>query len=306
MAGILIDCTSSPPADAMRAAGVTCVSRYLAPAGLAKVVGVAEYQALRSNGFQVMLNWENFAFDWLRGTGTSDATEAARQARALGYPTGRTIYGSADLDMTSAQWSAGGHAYAVAFAATLHAAGYQAGVYGPVDVLDWCAGTGLFSGFWQSMSAGFSGGRNAARGGHTQIWQRRQQTIGGADCDVSDVFTSDFGQAGAPMGNVIIVHKFDEPGVDWVTDGITRTRIVDLANTQNLLRTIDPNANVASQSVSSIIACGVDTAMFQAMATLTDAQVSAIAAQVAATHDALTSVDEPVIEEAIRTVLHGS
>jgi hypothetical protein len=198
---LVIDCVKPPSVSAMRAAGVTGLSRYLSTLSsdpLGKIIHKPEYDALVAAGFDVILNWEHDAKDWLGGTpvGTSHAAQAVSQARVLGYPAGCAIPGSADFDMTASQWATSCRAYAVAYSAGIRAGGYVAGVYGPSDVLTWCQQLGGFAMYWQSMSTAFSAGRNAKPwpGGHLR--QRRKTSIGGADVDVNDVIQINYGQAG--------------------------------------------------------------------------------------------------------------
>ena len=94
-----------PALTKLKGDGFTFVSRYLSWLPNGKVIDKTEYNALIAAGFTVFLNWEYAAKDALRGAagGTKDATEAVRQAQALGYPKGATIYFSADFDETPAQ-----------------------------------------------------------------------------------------------------------------------------------------------------------------------------------------------------------
>src|SRR5262245_2366708 len=163
----VIDCTQSPPVDAMRGAGVTGVIRYLSlPQAntVWKRILAPEYTALRAAGFPVLLNWEYAAQDWLGGAaaGAAHAAESVRQARGMGYPAGCVIAGSCDFNISQAQWQSVGWLYAGAFAAGVRSGGYLPGVYGPYDVLTWCRDLGGFTMFWQAgMSTSWSGGRNA-------------------------------------------------------------------------------------------------------------------------------------------------
>lgn len=204
---IVIDTIKSPPVDAMRAAGVVGVSRYLywndSRDNLNKVIEKPEFDWLHSNGFDVMLNWEGSARDWLGGAAAAKihATEAVRQARALGYPAGCTIYGSVDFDMTLAEWNGAGRPYGQTYSSVTRDGGYVAGVYGPWDVLGWCQqlGGGVFGGFWQTMSTAWSGGRNAQLWPGAHLRQRGSMTIGGQDCDYNDIIQANYGQAGGDM-----------------------------------------------------------------------------------------------------------
>lgn len=203
----VIDCVKSPPEDAMRAAGVVGVVRYLSlpQANTAwKRVTQAEYDRLRAAGFDIVLNWEYAANDWLGGApaGKAHAAEAVKQARALGYPAGCAIPGSADLNMTLTQWNAAGKAYAQTYSAIVRDGGYVAGVYGPWDVLTWCQQLGGFGMFWQSMSTSWSGGRNAQLWPGAHLRQRRSGFVGGFDVDFNDIIQANYGQCVAPIGLV--------------------------------------------------------------------------------------------------------
>lgn len=196
MTAWVADYTTRIPATALKAAGVTGVVRYVSRYPW-KVLTAAEYGELKRGGLVVMLNFEDDAHDWLSGGmgGAADGTFAASAARTLGYPVGSVIAGSADFDMSAAQWSTSGQAYATAFSHALAKGGYRAGVYGPYDVLGWCEKLGGFDVFWQSMSTAFSQGRNARPwpGGH--LWQRRQITMGGVQVDVNDIRQPDWSGA---------------------------------------------------------------------------------------------------------------
>jgi hypothetical protein len=160
-----------------------------------KVIQAAEYRSLVGGGVGVSLNWEYDARDWLGGAaaGTSHGQEAVRQAKMLGHPAGRAIYGSADFDMTSAQWTGSGYAYAVAFAAAVRAGGYAPGVYGPWDVLGWCQG--IMAYFWQAgMSTAWSGGRNKQRWPGVHMRQTHSGTFAGQSVDYNEIIREDFGQ----------------------------------------------------------------------------------------------------------------
>jgi hypothetical protein len=205
---IVVDCTSTPSTVALTAAGVSGVTRYLSwlnrwggtthsTGTNPKVIRKAEFDRLIAARIAVTLNWEFDAEDWLGGetAGQQHAAEAVKQARALGYPAGHAIIGSADFDMTSAQWVSHGRAYALAFALGIRSAGYLPGVYGPYNVLTWARTLGGFAVFWQAgMSHGWSGGRNANRWPYAHLRQLRHETIGGIDCDVNEIIQPAYGQ----------------------------------------------------------------------------------------------------------------
>lgn len=209
---IALDYTSPIDPAALKAAGVVAVQRYLSWlyrwGGVThtyvnpKIIQGPEYAALRRAGIEVTLNWEYDARDWLGGAtaGSAHAAEAVRQAQALGYPAGCAIIGSADFDMTSAQWSDAGHAYAQAFAAGIRAGGYRPGAYGPYDVLTWVRDARLMDVFWQAgMSTSWSGGRNAQAWPGAHLRQRGYKTVAGQQTDWNDILIPEWGQAGGDM-----------------------------------------------------------------------------------------------------------
>lgn len=207
---IVIDTTKAPPVDAMRSAGVVGVVRYLSwlyrYGGTThttinpKIIQKPEYDALRAAGLDITLNWEYDPYDWTTGAsgGAAHAAEAVRQAKALGYPAGCAIYGSADFNMTASQWTNSCRAYAAAFASGVRAGGYRPGVYGPYDVLSSVQAAGLMDLFWQAgMSTAWSDGRNANPWPHAHLRQRARVWIGGVDCDKNDILQANYGQAEA-------------------------------------------------------------------------------------------------------------
>lgn len=198
---VALDYTARIPPSALHAAGVTDVCRYLCylPVGSWKVITKGEYDELLAAGINITLNWEYAANDWAHGesTGTAHGQEAVRQARALGYPAGCTIIGSADFDMTRSTWDNTSQYYARGFATAVRAGGYRPGVYGPYDVLTWVRDSGLMDVFWQAgMSTAWSGGRNRNRWPGAHIRQLRHQNVGGQDTDVSEILISPWGQTG--------------------------------------------------------------------------------------------------------------
>lgn len=232
------DYTARIAPSALKAAGVVGVCRYLSPIQQNtawKRITQPEYDELRAAGIDVLLNWEYAATDWLGGTaaGASHGQQAAAQAKGFDHPAGKPIAGSADFDMTSAQWNAAGRAYAVAFRDAVEAAGYRAGVYGPSDVLGWCQALG-YTTFWQSMSTAFSGGRNGRQWSGTSIWQRRQVTMAGSMADYNDLIRQDWN--GGDMTTYLDLDAQDiAPGVD------NRTALRDIwASTAGAVNGDDP------------------------------------------------------------------
>jgi len=189
---------SSAQIAGLRAAGVTAVSRYIAPQSWKRITP-AEYGRIIAGGLQVSLNWESGAED-LKTMGATQtrtfAFEAVRQAQACGYPRGCVILNSADWDVSAGDWSA--------VAANLRiirpiyrAAGYGLGLYGPWDALAWAKRDALVDVYWQAgMSTAWSGRRNAQLWPGAHLRQRRNAVIAGVDCDTNDILIAQFGQAG--------------------------------------------------------------------------------------------------------------
>lgn len=213
---IALDYTSRIVPSALHAAGATVVCRYIAPQAW-KTITASEYAELRAAGIQVILNWESSANDWLDGAtgGRADGLSAVAKARALGYPAGSVIVGSADFNATAGQRGAV-LAYADAFAAALRAGGYAPGVYGPWDVLDWVAGHGGYVFFWQAgMSTAWSGGRNRNQHPRANLRQRGHKTVGGHDTDWNEIINVGTAPASAPAsldtGEIVFLRAVDGP-----------------------------------------------------------------------------------------------
>lgn len=232
---IVLDYTARIDPDALKRAGVIGVCRYLSPVIQAtawKRITAAEYRELTAAGIQVTLNWEYDARDWLGGAtrGSSHGRAACDQAKALGYPAGSVIPGSADIDMSRNQWVVAGRSYARAYAAELRTGGYRPGVYGPYDVLQWCRDEAGYDAFWQSMSRAHSQGRNGDPfpGGH--LWQHGKKFVSGVETDWNEirvmplwgVTTTDI-PAGMPSAGVEMLYMVkqdgdDHPSVDLYND----------------------------------------------------------------------------------------
>lgn len=202
---IVVDYTKRIAPDALRAADVVGVCRYLSPlidSTAWKRITLDEYRELVNANIKVTLNWEYDARDWLHGRngGLNDASRACQQAEWLGYPKGRVIVGSADFDMKLSDWNAVGEPYCRAFADTCRTMGYRPGVYGPWDVLQWVRSIGAMDAFWQAgMSTAWSGGRNAKLWPGAQLYQRGQRSIAGQTVDWNQIIIDDWGKPMDPV-----------------------------------------------------------------------------------------------------------
>jgi hypothetical protein len=177
---------SRPSVAAIKAGGYVFVSRYLSwvnPSTAGKVIIQAEAKTLLAAGIDIYLNWEFDAQDCIRGTdgGTTDATEAVRQARALGYPRGATLFHSADFDVTDDQKPVVA-AYFVAARAVEHAAGYRTGCYSGFWTVKYLLDHDAIDDAWQAFA--WSGGRWESRAALRQV--QNDISVDGADCDLDE------------------------------------------------------------------------------------------------------------------------
>lgn len=218
--------------NALKAAGVVGVCRYLSWLPNPKVITKAEYDELVSAGIRVTLNWEFRTLDWLGGSssGSQHAAEAVNQAKALGYPKGQEIIGSADFDMSRNQWLLAGRAYAIAFANGIRAGGYRPGGYGPYNVLQWLKDENIVDAFWQAgMSHAWTNNNQVWPGAH--LFQHAHLTIAGTDTDYNDVLVTPlWGKAttkGKDMLRIAAVKTAGSanPNVWYVGDGIFYAKI---------------------------------------------------------------------------------
>lgn len=232
---IVLDYTERIAPSAIKAAGASGVCRYLSWASASwKVIDKYEYAELDISGIDIYLNWEYAATDWLGGyaKGIAHGREAARQASALNYPRSRPIIGSCDFDMTRSQWESSGRDYATGFMTGLAESGYNSGVYGPWDVLQWCHDEGLMSFYWQAgMSTSWSGGRNAQAWPHMNLRQRGHKTVGGIDTDWNEIGEPYMTE---PYPKGTIPGYPDNTGASVLSTLMTRTNY--LANTAGLVQ----------------------------------------------------------------------
>lgn len=187
---VMVDYTRRIPPAALKLVGAIAVSRYLAPLPNPKVILSNEYHELVNAGIDVTLNWEFDQFDWKggQGAGLNHAFAAVAQARALGYPKGSVIVGSADFDMTRVQWDSAGQGYANGFSRGIRTGGFRPGVYGPWDVLQWVKDAGYMDAFWQAgMSTDWSNFRNRRPWSGAHFRQVRQGYVNGVQVDYSDI-----------------------------------------------------------------------------------------------------------------------
>lgn len=159
---------SKPPASVTHAAGFKYVSRYLSWLPNGKCIDHAEAQSTLANGVDIFLNWEFASTDQLGGAnyGVIQAKEACRQAKALGYPAGATLFYSGDFDEAPSQ-AATVAAYVSAARAVTHDFGYRIGEYGGYYIVKRLFDAGLIDDGWQAYA--WSGGQWDKRASLRQV-----------------------------------------------------------------------------------------------------------------------------------------
>jgi hypothetical protein len=179
----------------LRAAGITGVVRYVTGGSSGKHITRTEYQDLRAAGLDVALVYE--ADERILAYPNWDAATAAHavaaDTRSLGFA--GVVYWAVDYDILARDWpTVAGHLRTIDGIMTLA----RTGLYGSTDAIDWAYRDRVAARFWQCMSTGFSGGRNARRNSHTHLWQRRRSTVDGNAVDLNDVLSPQWATPAKP------------------------------------------------------------------------------------------------------------
>ena len=177
-----------PDPNALRAAGVDGVARYVTGALGSKRLTVKERDALWTAGLPIALVFEATASAALGGSaaGIMDARDAQGAAELLGWPTLCPIYFTVDFNPTIHEVSA-----VVAYFRGLHSAHftYPVGAYGSSHVLDVLHSEQLARVWWQT-----SAWSQGAEVGYADMYQHRYDVhIGGGVVDLSDTLTPNWG-----------------------------------------------------------------------------------------------------------------
>lgn len=151
-----------------------------------KIARLAEVQASRDAGLEVVLIWQNTKSDALGGyeVGRRDGTWAAYQAANLEYPEGFTIYFAiGDYDAPSSDFPTI-REYLRGVNETVGP--YRVGGYGKRSVVEDARNLGLIQKVFQSYGFSRPVGEVSPK---ADVYQRRQQTtIQGVTCDVDESF----------------------------------------------------------------------------------------------------------------------
>ncbi|PRQ11010.1 hypothetical protein C1Y63_08415 [Corynebacterium sp. 13CS0277] len=150
--------------------------------------------------------------DWK--TGAAGATKHVPLAidfhiRA-GGPTGRPIYMAVDANPTRSEYEQQIRPFLKEADRLLRAKGYILGVYGNYNVIDWCVADRLGSYYW--MHDWGSQGRLHPQAHIHQLPQNKQVTVDGVQCDVNEVYASDWGQWTPGLPTVVLPDTTSRPG----------------------------------------------------------------------------------------------
>ena len=201
--GTVIDFAAGvPDAQAVKDGGFLGAVRYVSqrrPGAewmLGKPVTRQETDAMANLGLKTASVYQfgkEETADWKQGAEGArvHAPQAIELHRAAGGPTGRPIYVAIDDNPTREQYDNQIRPYLRAFQAALTVAGYQMGVYGNYNVIQWCAEDGIGSYFWQH-----DWGSGCKIHPRTTIHQKAKWTavIDGITVDINNVYARDWGQ----------------------------------------------------------------------------------------------------------------
>jgi hypothetical protein len=282
------------PAQA-KAAGKQFVVGYVSE-DPSKNLTLAEVQAYHAAGIAVLLVYEynTAAAETGANGGHKNATLAAQLAKALGYPPSCAIAFAIDepspnLGMLSA--------YAAAFTAVCHAAGYSDMVYGGYSTVKYCLDHALVDLGWQTYA--WSNGQWDTRAVLRQV--QNDVTIAGVSLDLDTATTANYG-AWMPGDIVTEPVIIDLSGTKW-TNSKGEPKGLD----EFLVDVYRAVFSAWGEIPGTLAAMQAKIDKIGVTASLTDAQIATIATQVSAAivqhHDALTTADEPFIVEAVVSAL---
>lgn len=132
--------------------------------------------------------------DWKQGAAGAaiHAPQAISLHKAAGGPTHRPIYIAIDDNPTREHYTQFIRPYLQSFSKALSVAGYQTGVYGNYNTIEWASRDGIGTFYW--MHDWGSNGKIHPKTTIHQLPQSRQQTIENVIVDVNEVYASDWGQ----------------------------------------------------------------------------------------------------------------
>ncbi|WP_284785623.1 DUF1906 domain-containing protein [Corynebacterium rhinophilum] len=202
--GTIIDFSSGIPSpDAIKRAGHIGAIRYVSNKrpGAAWMTGKpVTLQETAANAAAGLPTASVYQFgraetaDWKQGAAGAaiHAPQAISLHKAAGGPTNRPIYIAIDDNPTREHYTQFIRPYLQAFSKALSVAGYQTGVYGNYNTIEWASRDGIGTFYW--MHDWGSNGKIHPKTTIHQLPQSRQQTIENVIVDVNEVYASDWGQ----------------------------------------------------------------------------------------------------------------
>lgn len=202
--GTIIDFSSGIPSpDAIKRAGHIGAIRYVSNKrpGAAWMTGKpVTLQETAANAAAGLPTASVYQFgraetaDWKQGAAGAaiHAPQAIALHKAAGGPTNRPIYIAIDDNPTREHYNQFIRPYLQAFSKALSVAGYQTGVYGNYNTIEWASRDGIGTFYW--MHDWGSNGKIHPKTTIHQLPQSRQQTIENVIVDVNEVYASDWGQ----------------------------------------------------------------------------------------------------------------
>lgn len=202
--GTIIDFSSGIPSpDAIKRAGHIGTIRYVSNKrpGAAWMTGKpVTLQETAANAAAGLPTASVYQFgraetaDWKQGAAGAaiHAPQAISLHKAAGGPTHRPIYIAIDDNPTREHYTQFIRPYLQAFSKALSIAGYQTGVYGNYNTIEWASRDGIGTFYW--MHDWGSNGKIHPKTTIHQLPQSRQQTIENVIVDVNEVYASDWGQ----------------------------------------------------------------------------------------------------------------
>lgn len=202
--GTIIDFSSGIPSpDAIKRAGHIGAIRYVSkkrPGATWMTGKPATLQETTANAAAGLPTASVYQFghadtaDWKQGAAGAaiHAPQAISLHKDAGGPTNRPIYIAIDDNPSREHYTQFIRPYLQAFSKALSVAGYQTGVYGNYNTIEWASQDGIGTFYW--MHDWGSNGKIHPKTTIHQLPQSRQQTIENVIVDVNDVYASDWGQ----------------------------------------------------------------------------------------------------------------
>ncbi|HEX7994361.1 MAG TPA: DUF1906 domain-containing protein [Streptosporangiaceae bacterium] len=180
-----------PTPSELKAAGVTFACRYIGTPSSGKNLTLAEADALRAAGIDLVANFEAGSAGWMQGgrtAGVNAAKAAHADATRLGMPASRPIYFSADFNATFDQYKTQVKPCLEGAASVIGTS--RVGIYGGLEQVDWAFRDGVSPWVWQTYA--WSYGQWSSHG-HIQQYKNGQK-LGSGTVDYDRAVQADFGQ----------------------------------------------------------------------------------------------------------------